>query len=100
MIRELHVYGNVTPVGKEKKDVQHAGIGKKLLKVAENISCENNLTGIVVISGEGVRGYYEKFGFKENETFMVKKLYLTANFINYIKLLIIFGILSIIYIWQ
>lgn len=99
LIRELHVYGNVTPVGKEKKDVQHAGIGKKLLKVAENISCENNLTGIVVISGEGVRGYYEKFGFKENETFMVKKLYLTANFMNYIKVLIIFSILSIVYIW-
>ena len=28
--------------------------------------------GIVVISGEGVKGYYEKFGYKEVDTFMVK----------------------------
>ena len=30
------------------------------------------LYGIVVISGEGVKGYYEDRGYKEMETFMVK----------------------------
>ena len=30
------------------------------------------LYGIVVISGEGVKGYYENRGYKEIETFMVK----------------------------
>ena len=28
--------------------------------------------GIVVISGEGVKGYYEKNGYREVDTFMVK----------------------------
>ena len=93
LIRELHVYGNVTPVGKTNSNVQHSGIGKKLLKEAERISWNNNCDGVVVISGEGVRGYYEKMGFRERETFMVKEF---IN-INYIWLFIVI-ITFIIYI--
>lgn len=75
LIRELHVYGDVTQVNTIKKQaVQHTGIGTGLLKIAERITMENGLNKVVVISGEGVKGYYEKKGYIEKNTFMIKKL--------------------------
>ena len=47
----------------------------------------NNYKGIVVISGEGVKEYYKKKGYKEKDTYMYKEL------INYID------ILSDIFLW-
>jgi len=73
LVRELHVYGETTAVNSYKNDAaQHKGIGSGLLKIAEKITKENNLYGIVVISGDGVRGYYEKKGFYDKDTFMIK----------------------------
>ena len=72
LIRELHVYGYNTSVGNEAKASQHRGIGTKLLKKAEEIAYYNNYPGIVVISGEGVKEYYEKKGYTEKDTFMYK----------------------------
>ena len=72
LIRELHVYGYNTSVGNEAKASQHRGIGTKLLKKAEEIAYYNNYPGIVVISGEGVKEYYAKKGYKEKDTFMYK----------------------------
>ena len=64
MIRELHVYGRI--VRSEQKNsgkVQHAGIGKKLLREAERISVEMGFRKIAVISGVGVRSYYKDRGY-------------------------------------
>jgi ELP3 family radical SAM enzyme/protein acetyltransferase len=72
LIRELHVYGYNTSVGNEAKASQHRGIGTKLLKKVEEIAYYNNYPGIVVISGEGVKEYYAKKGYKEKDTFMYK----------------------------
>ena len=75
LIRELHVYGNVVPVGHVKKgESQHRGIGKNLLRRAEWITfaSENNYNGVAVISGIGVKDYYEMRGYKEIDTYMVK----------------------------
>ena len=73
LIRELHVYGNTTAVDTyDKGGCQHTGIGKGLLQHAEIATMEHGLYGIVVISGEGVKGYYEKRGYREVDTFMVK----------------------------
>ena len=73
LIRELHIYGNTTAVSSfAKNGCQHTGIGKGLLKYAERKTMENGLYGIVVISGEGVKEYYEKRGYREVDTFMVK----------------------------
>ena len=52
------------------------------------------LTGsIAVISGEGVKGYYEKNGYKEVDTFMIKDFklwqHLYINFYKIISILII-----------
>ena len=73
LIRELHVYGYNTEVGKESRASQHRGIGTKLLKEAEKIARRNFYSGIVVISGEGVKEYYRKKGYKEQDTYMYKE---------------------------
>ena len=76
LIRELHVYGNTNVVGKSSSNgAQHNGIGSKLLVIAEKEARKNGYKGIVVISGEGVKGYYEKRGYIEIDTFMIKELY-------------------------
>ena len=64
------------PVGFQKKsDTQHKGIGKQLLKEAERIAYENSKYHVAVISGVGVRKYYEKQGYYLKEAYMVKSLY-------------------------
>jgi len=73
LIRELHVYGELVPVGKNKK-IQHAGLGKKLMKEAEKISKRNNFNKVAIIAGVGVRNYYIKLGYELDNTYMIKKI--------------------------
>ncbi|MFC1678321.1 elongator complex protein 3 [Patescibacteria group bacterium] len=72
-IRELHIYGELVPVGSSKK-IQHAGLGKKLLLKAEEIARKEGSKKMAVISGIGVRDYYRKQGYKLENTYMVKLL--------------------------
>ena len=71
IIRELHVYGELVPVGQNKK-VQHSGLGKKLMLEAEKIAKDCKYKKIIVISGIGAREYYKKLGYKLENTYMVK----------------------------
>jgi elongator complex protein 3 len=73
IIRELHVYGELVPVGSEIK-VQHRGFGKKLMQKAEELALEFGADKIAVISGVGVRSYYRKLGYKLYKTYLVKKI--------------------------
>jgi len=73
LIRELHVYGEATGIGKKGK-IQHKGIGKQLLKTAEQIAETYYKTKIVIISGIGVRNYYKKLGYKLEGPYMTKEL--------------------------
>ena len=75
LIRELHVYGENIAVNScynNRKHAQHKGIGSGLLKIAEKITMQNGIYKIAVISGEGVKGYYEKNNYYEKDTFMIK----------------------------
>jgi elongator complex protein 3 len=74
LIRELHVYGLMVPHNqeKDKKAAQHMGFGRKLLKAAEEIARTNGYNKIAVISGIGVRKYYEKNGYQIEGTYMTK----------------------------
>jgi len=98
LIRELHVVGTAVGIEnpeqnqdfqigtlKNKKNslthhigeegnVQHKGLGKKLLKKAEQIARQNNKNKVVVISGIGVREYYKKLGYRKEGCYVVKKL--------------------------
>ena len=73
LIRELHVYGEAASLGKDAT-VQHKGIGKMLMKKAEEIAHENGKDKMVVISGIGVRPYYEKLSYSLQGPYMVKEL--------------------------
>ena len=86
LIRELHVYGDTTAVSSfSKHGCQHTGIGGGLLELAEIKSMEHGLYGIVVISGEGVKEYYEKKGYKEVDTFMIKDFWFWEVWYYYLK---------------
>lgn len=91
LIRELHVYGNVmhTSIKSNKNilnNIQHKGVGKKLVKYAEDIAKKNKCNGTVVISGIGVTEYYKKLGYHMQETYMIKT-FSNNNFIVYLMLL-------------
>ena len=75
IIRELHVYGQAIDIGKKNKQQgQHKGLGKKLMKQAEEITKENNIKKLAVISGVGVRDYYRKLGYRLKHDYMIKKI--------------------------
>jgi histone acetyltransferase (RNA polymerase elongator complex component) len=74
LIRELHVYGWMVPQGEKKSLVQHRGYGKLLLQEAEKLAKKHQFEKIAVISGEGVREYYQKQGYFTEGTFEVKNL--------------------------
>ena len=98
LIRELHVYGNVVLVGGNDKDaVQHKGIGKNLIKKAEQRAWLHNCNGTVVISGEGVRGYYYKLGYSDNSTYVVKKFIVLYDYFTYFIWFMYFVELAVIY---
>ncbi len=75
LIRDLHVYGELVGLGERKAHSwQHRGYGARLLQKAEEITLDNEYSRIAVMSGIGVREYYERFGYKREGPFMVKNL--------------------------
>jgi len=75
IIREVHTYGQMMPIGNKSLSPQHRGLGKKLIREAEKITKrEFGLNKISVISGVGVRPYYRKLGYRLKDTYMVKKI--------------------------
>jgi len=76
LIRELHVYGPMMPLGEREDELwQHRGYGEELLGEAERISREDyDKKEILITSGIGVRNYYRKFGYERKGPYMAKKL--------------------------
>lgn len=71
-VRELHVYGDAVKIG-ETGLIQHKGFGKRLIKEAEDIVKEEfKIKKLFIISGIGVRRYYEKLGYKKELPYMTK----------------------------
>lgn len=83
LIRELHTYGKIQPCKENYKyyknnpllfeeftnnKSQHKGLGKKLLKKAEEIALNNGYNKIAVIAGVGVREYYRNNGYTLDST--------------------------------
>jgi len=74
IIREIHTYGELVPIGKMKTAPQHRGLGKKLIKEAEKITKkEFRLRKLAVIAAIGTRHYFHQLGYQLKETYMVKK---------------------------
>ncbi|EKQ54065.1 MAG: histone acetyltransferase, ELP3 family [Methanobacterium sp. Maddingley MBC34] len=76
LLRELHVYGPMIPLGEREDELwQHRGYGEELLKKAEEISREEyDKKELIIISGIGARNYYRKFGYERKGPYMAKKL--------------------------
>lgn len=76
IVRELHVYGPLVPVGMHKmKAWQHKGYGSILLNEAEKIARDDfDLKKIVVISALGTKQYYSRFGYKKDGVYVSKNL--------------------------
>lgn len=72
IIRELHVFGTMVPIGKSGM-VQHSGIGEQLLREAEKITRHHQIKHIAVISGIGVRNYYRKWGYELKDLGYMRK---------------------------
>jgi len=76
IVRELHVYGKSLQIGqKDENEIQHSGLGKKLMKEAERISHEEfDAKRLLVISAVGTRQYYQKMGYSLYGPYMSKSL--------------------------
>lgn len=77
IIRELHIYGPETSLGKQDEGaVQHRGLGRALLVEAERIaSGEFGIKKLSVLSGVGARDYYRAAsGYRREGDYMVKAL--------------------------
>jgi elongator complex protein 3 len=75
LIREVHTYGLQTQIAtKNKLATQHKGLGKELIKQAQNWAKANGYKKIAIISSVGTRDYYKKLGYKLKDTYMVKTI--------------------------
>jgi elongator complex protein 3 len=76
MVRGLHVYGPLVPVGKHlAKAWQHKGYGGILLGEAERMSKEDyDVKKVLVISALGTKQYYMRFGYQYDGPYMSKML--------------------------
>jgi elongator complex protein 3 len=74
IIRELHTFGKQVKLKENLDEIQHHGLGKKLMKEAEKIAKQNKCNLIKVISGVGVREYYKKLGYSLSDEYMVKNI--------------------------
>jgi len=75
MIREIHIYGQSTEIGKkDPKNSQHQGLGKRLIQKAEELSKANRFNKLAVISAIGTREYYTKNGFELKELYQIKEI--------------------------
>lgn len=103
MIRELHVYGQLATLGAEEakkakndqnvvdssesssdlssdnfliaEEVQHTGLGRQLMSLAEQIAHKKWYHTLSVISWVWVREYYRKLWYELVGTYLIKKLY-------------------------
>ncbi|RLF26667.1 MAG: tRNA uridine(34) 5-carboxymethylaminomethyl modification radical SAM/GNAT enzyme Elp3 [Thermoplasmata archaeon] len=76
IIRELKILGREIPIGqKNNNGWQHRGYGKQLIKEAEKICYEEfDKKRLFVLSGIGVKEYYRKLGFTDDNIYLSKTI--------------------------
>jgi len=77
LLRELHVYGSIVPLGKgarEDEEWQHRNYGIRLLRKAEEIARDAGYRKLAIMSGIGVRDYYRRQGYERSGPYMVRDL--------------------------
>ncbi|MEI8331899.1 MAG: tRNA uridine(34) 5-carboxymethylaminomethyl modification radical SAM/GNAT enzyme Elp3 [Methanomicrobiales archaeon] len=76
LMRELHVYGGIVPVGSDAdpEEYQHRNYGRALLALAEETATAAGFSRLAIMSGMGVRPYYRRQGYERAGPYMVKEL--------------------------
>jgi elongator complex protein 3 len=75
LIRELHVYGEMTPVGEDALDWQHQGWGDRLMFEAEKTAREQyDMNNMIVMSALGTKQYYGRLGYEKEGVYVGKQL--------------------------
>ncbi len=75
VIREVHIYGQSLPIGSEEDGAaQHIGLGKNLIRLAEEIARDKGFSWLAVISAVGTREYYRHIGFQQGVLYLRKGL--------------------------
>jgi elongator complex protein 3 len=76
LLRELHIYGNMVPVGDRHLDAwQHKGWGGVLMSEIEGIAVdEYDAKKLLVMSALGTKRYYMKLGYKKDGAYVSKPL--------------------------
>ena len=76
LIRELHVYGRMVPVGERRGDAwQHRGWGEALMDEAEKTASERfDMRKMIVMSALGTKQYYARLGYEKRDVYVSKSL--------------------------
>ena len=76
LVRELHVYGPMVPVGKHlTRAWQHKGYGATLLNAAERVAQDKyDLKKLLITSALGTKQYYKRFGYSRDGVYVSKEL--------------------------
>jgi len=76
LLRELHVYGSIVPLGSSPApdQRQHRRFGRILLSMAEETALREGHRDIAVMSGIGVRPYYRRHGYERRGPYMHRRL--------------------------
>jgi elongator complex protein 3 (tRNA carboxymethyluridine synthase) len=76
LLRELHVYGSLVPVGlsAEEAEWQHRNYGRALIAGVEEIARAGGYRNLAIMSGIGVRPYYRKLGYQRSGPYMIRDL--------------------------
>jgi elongator complex protein 3 len=76
LVRELHVYGPMVPVGSSPEEGwQHRGWGGRLLEEAERTARDEYDAGkLLVMSALGTKEYYARLGYEREGAYMSKGL--------------------------
>jgi elongator complex protein 3 len=76
LVRELHVYGPLVPVGKHlTRAWQHKGYGATLLSEAERVAQdEYDLKKLLITSALGTKHYYKRLGYSRDGVYVSKEL--------------------------
>ena len=72
LVRELHVYGPMVPIGTRSDGWQHQGYGTRLVEAAEILAREEGYSALEITSGIGARGYYRRLGYDLCGYYMTK----------------------------
>ncbi len=80
LVRDVHVFGESLGLGADVPGAaQHAGLGQRLLRHAEELARQHGYRRVAVIAALGTRGYYASHGYSLGETYMIKDIQLASR---------------------